>query len=87
MWLRADEIRFASLAVFWRLAFMIVHRIVYKNTPLEKCSEAEGVSWDQLRTVQACLSYLHTLTTGSDSSNHKEVKEVWEGLKSVGKIH
>ena len=53
------------------------------ETILEKCSEAKGVTWDQLRAISACLSYLHGLVTGEDGSNWEEVCKCWESLQYV----
>ena len=39
------------------------------------------MTWDQLRAVSACLSYLHMLSTGEDGTNWKDVKETWESLQ------
>jgi hypothetical protein len=47
---------------------------------MEKCSEAAGVTWDQLRAVSAVCSYLFCITTGEDGANWPEVRAVWESL-------
>ena len=39
------------------------------------------MTWDQLRAISACLSYLHMLSTGNDGTNWKEVKQIWESLQ------
>lgn len=49
-------------------------------TILEKCAETDGVTWDQLRAVSACLSYLHSLVTGDDGTNWEDVSQIWESL-------
>ena len=50
-------------------------------TLLEKCADTDGVTWDQLRAVSACLSYLHALSTGEDGTNWKEVQSMWDSLQ------
>ena len=47
---------------------------------MEKCSEAAGVTWDQLRAVSAVCSYLFCLETGEDGSNWPEVQRMWDSL-------
>ena len=50
------------------------------DAPVEKCSEAAGVTWDQLRAVSAVFSYLFCIQTGEDGSNFPEVTRVWDSL-------
>ena len=50
-------------------------------TLLEKCSEGKDITWDQLRAVSACLSYLHCIITGDDGSNFEEVQQMWASLQ------
>ena len=50
-------------------------------TLLEKVSEAQGITWDQLRAVCTCLSYLNCLMSGDDGENFEEVSQVWKSLQ------
>ena len=43
---------------------------------LEKVCESDGVSYSQVRTVSATLSYLHAILTGEQGTNWKEVTAV-----------
>ena len=52
-------------------------------TLLEKAADVDDISWDQLKKVSNCLSYLHTLMTGDNGENWDEVSQVWDALKEV----
>ena len=60
---------------------MKLQMTIMKSTLLEKVSEGEGVTWDQMRVVLACLSFLHGLSTGVESSSWKEVRQIWKSLQ------
>lgn len=50
-------------------------------TLLEKAADVPYISWDQLKRISNCLSYLHTLMTGFNGENWDDVSQVWDGLK------
>ena len=52
-----------------------------KSTLLEKCSENKEATWDQMRAILNCLSYLYGLMTGNESSSWEEVRKVWDSLQ------
>lgn len=60
---------------------MKLEMTIMESTLLEKVSLGKGVTWDQMRVVLACLSFLHGLATGVESSSWKEVRAIWKSLQ------
>jgi hypothetical protein len=52
-------------------------------TLMEKCAESKTVTWDQLRAISACLSYLHCILTGDSGTNFEEVQQMWDSLQYI----